>query len=1463
MAFLDNIGSFLGNIFGGGDQQKKKQQQPIQVFQPTSGYNGSANLPFPVKASSAPDQPSQPPDNGVNLALPTKTQPASTGFPATPAKATPATTTPPSAYPNQQPLPDFLQKATAEQQRRQAAAASASPYELSGFEKAVGNLVGGIVQQPVGFVRGISQIPSAIAGEIASASSDPYLRQAGINEVKQAQQRAFGTNDESKIGQQIVGNTVGTGLLFAGPGLGTAAESVGARFIPKVSNVLLNTGLRKVVPRVVAGAPVGEAFNASANLSNNRPLGENALPAAIIGAGAEGFAGIPSLVKAGRGATTAANTVEDVINAADNKAAPGMSSTNPNRIQDAIGNNPEPAPTTTPNTQVTEPQLPPEDKTPAYQRKAEATTANEAKTVATDQAAKELGAGPSAVDVPTFQYRRQIQNVIDQGNSELNDYVNSNPNLSAEQVNTAKTEINQQVVAKIEALQKARYGEAPPAPVQTPRVATPSEQPANVTPTPNTPAEASAVAPAGAPGPANPIAPETQPQTAPTPAPGSTTNPQLPEIPAGTAEQAPAAPNTYDAIVKQLPNSKQLAGKYAQRDVVQLDNLKQQASGLIANVPDEQLIQQVASTPRELLVRDPQSFAVARASLNRLYALKDNPVAEQQVSDLLDAMGRYVSKSGQGLRIAQEEFDQMPLPMKIRYIVKKIDAANINTKDYQPIASDPAKLKEAEAIISSKLEASQRIADTIGNLETQINDGLAKIKAGQPVDLKAVVKSLKTERSNLQINNGELVKYYQTLVPGRTVGQKLLSDFPKRMMLSSFTGRVNDILTTAANVADLQARNFTQSLFAKALNKVRPGTVTEGTKGFGQLFSGAIAGARKSLGEVKGNEYVNDVSAQLRNSPDLRSGLQKARGPVGRTIQAATEAATNISSGVRDQRLYQLADKEAAQAGLTGPARQQYAELRSLVPSRQMADAADQLHLQVNNLNENPISRSLNAVSRAIDSSDSKLARSGAGGLIKNQIIPFTSWLGGNIWNSITDKNVIASTIKFGIDLTRGDTESAVTHLAQTLNGAQLYAAGYLLTKNGILTNQNAEGYSDGGVYIHAGDRYIPVGFLGFVAPNLILGNATYNGINNNGGENPVLATAKSLGGSAWNSLNLSGALGINSTFNKAYTAATTPGNNAGDALSTVFGNIAGQYIPAGTGDINAILDNYTALNPTHEKANTKVESNAILKSGKKSTAKDIQASILAQLQGRIPFASQQLPRKAGVAAPDLIDRTTHGDRATTAEKQAAATAQTVANQQADFKKRDVPDFRNPGFNDAVEARVQRKEYDKAIEGLQAQLDNQKTDKNIPESKNTALSNQIKDIQVLKNGAFDPNIRDLYKSTSVSEWRNMGDPTSDAYDPKTYQLLYDYDTRLAKAGISGSTLSKSDTKYSPKKPSAASRGRGAANRAKSNTISNVPNLSKINFGELAPQKVSAPAIPKIAQPSSSSTIKKRKISVSR
>jgi hypothetical protein len=101
-----------------------------------------------------------------------------------------------------------------------------------------------------------------------------------------------------------------------------------------------------------------------------------------------------------------------------------------------------------------------------------------------------------------------------------------------------------------------------------------------------------------------------------------------------------------------------------------------------------------------------------------------------------------------------------------------------------------------------------------------------------------------------------------------------------------------------------------------------------------------------------------------------------------------------------------------------------------------------------------------------------------------------------------------------------------------------------------------------------------------------------------------------------------------------------------------------------------------------------------------------------------------------------------------------------------------------------------------------------------------------------------------YKTTSVADWRKLGEPTSDTYDPAAYQKLWQMDQLMTKAGASYDPKDPTGAKFSAAK---AKAGKGAAGSGSYNPAfgqlkpgSNVPSVQ--NYQTIAQQAGTVPVI---------------------
>lgn len=133
------------------------------------------------------------------------------------------------------------------------------------------------------FARGIKNVPKAIAGEIASASSNPYTRAEGIKSVKQAQRDTFGEKDFKKGEGAMAKNLIGA--------LASVETAVGGGVIAKGASGLYRSarGAKALEGAATARASrlagVGEKAGKQALRGSQRITDSNRL----LGTGSERF----------------------------------------------------------------------------------------------------------------------------------------------------------------------------------------------------------------------------------------------------------------------------------------------------------------------------------------------------------------------------------------------------------------------------------------------------------------------------------------------------------------------------------------------------------------------------------------------------------------------------------------------------------------------------------------------------------------------------------------------------------------------------------------------------------------------------------------------------------------------------------------------------------------------------------------------------------------------------------------------------------------------------------------------------------------------------------------------------------------------------------------------------------------------------------------------------------------------
>lgn len=975
-----------------------------------------------------------------------------------------------------------------------------------------------------------------------------------------------------------------------------------------------------------------------------------------------------------------------------------------------------------------------------------------------------------------------------------------------------------------------------------------------------------------------------------------------------TAADGAAAPRTRGRAASMIRDEdlrSEILENFPERQTMNIAETERRTIQDINNMTDDEL---VSSLPNNVIVETPEDFLRTVNSIRRLEGI-DTPESKEAIANAVNALTDFSARSGRNLRTTQILFDDMPVALKVRTLEKQLNKAG-------------AELDEGQMeILTSLVTRADSATDTLRTLEDEARTLLdsGRINNGTlPPEVQARASDLTSlideARAAKELRSGEAWRYWQEQMPNGPIGKRF-GDVGRTLMLSSPTGRVFDVASTAITATDDLATRGVSNLIGKVLNKVSgAGTVQDTLPSAGQLVKGVGEGLQRSKQAFQGNDHVEDVLGEAKRS--TRGDVNTGGGKLRQLVRSAVELPTNLTRGLRTDQLYREGMQEAAGLGLRGEARQTYAQLRSAVPSEQQLNEAVQTHMRANMLHDNGISRALNNMANSLD----KKGGGWAAPLIRNQVMPFTSWLGGNLHRTLTDKNVLWNVGSAVNNARKGNAQGVIDDIAKlAVNTGEAYAGGMLLTQAGIITTEDANGDNYGGLYFHIGDRYIPVAAAGIVSVPIILGNgvqqAYETGAQGGSGQEVVESLINSTGLNTLKNAGVSSVFGGDNNLQSSVDTALREGGDLVSGGAQFAGNIVRQYIPALASDINAGLDQ-TDLNPTHEAAETKVTVENP-ETGRQVT--DVMGTEVNKTLNKIPFASQNLDRKPDTASKDLLDRITKGNRETGEQAEVAQSKMTLKEMKAQLIRDKVPfqsediktamddgDFEKarrgldyqiaeeqakpdasetkvaklqdqrtqadmgergvPITDDGIKARTEDGDYDKAMEGLAYQLQKAKGDKDTPKSKLKKTEDEIMRLRVASDKEYAPEVLSAYDKTSASEWRAMGNPESEDYDPDMYAILAQYDADLAANGVSASAKDGSKPKYynngSGSGGSGGGRGKGISTDIATNRVSFDSNFTPIKAqgANMAPAQSAIPVLNKVKN---NDTSKLKKISVTK
>lgn len=145
-----------------------------------------------------------------------------------------------------------------------------------------------------------------------------------------------------------------------------------------------------------------------------------------------------------------------------------------------------------------------------------------------------------------------------------------------------------------------------------------------------------------------------------------------------------------------------------------------------------------------------------------------------------------------------------------------------------------------------------------------------------------------------------------------------------------------------------------------------------------------------------------------------------------------------------------------------------------------------------------------------------------------------------------------------------------------------------------------------------------------------------------------------------------------------------------------------------------------------------------------------------------------------------------------------------------DLKKAFVKGVSQTGTDTAY---LEREQYETNLAVLKMKRDLMEADKTVKPSSLKDIDIAIKRGEVYRDNEIPYDIIKDYQDTSLTEWRNMGDPDDDDYNPEMYEKLWKIDELLTEAKVSDNYKGQLDkNKYSAKSSGKGRRSRGRGGR---------------------------------------------------
>ena len=953
-----------------------------------------------------------------------------------------------------------------------------------------------------------------------------------------------------------------------------------------------------------------------------------------------------------------------------------------------------------------------------------------------------------------------------------------------------------------------------------------------------------------------------------------------------------AAPRVRGEAVSLIENESarmDVAETFREKNPTVIAETQANATQAIRELDDAELVSVFRAEPE---IKTPQEFFETVAAVERLgRGDAANPASVRALTNALDGLSSFASRAGRDLRMVRELFANLPPAMRQEYLIDRIQS--------KTGAELPDNIR---AELLGKIQTADNTQAEINNITARLEQTQRDIELGSPVDeaiVRADIDALDKLQTIHEYQQGDAFQYSQDLLPNATGGSRV-AQATRTAMLSSPLRRTADIVTTGITSASDTASNAISGLIGRALNKLpgQAGKFRETRAGdYRTLAEGNLEGLKDSFTSFRtDNRKVDDIMGELQKN--TRSDANNAkRTRFGRFVGDMTEAATNATQGQRDQRLRELARQEGQKLGLQGDDLDLYTQVTEKIPTELQKHEASQYHLRTNNLHDNKLNTAFRSVASVIEKQFPQ-----AGPIITTLTVPFKSYQAGNLNRLFTDKTVLGNAFTLANSARRGDMQGVVDALGKaTVNTGETLVLGSILTQAGLLSDTNDNGEDWAGPYLQTSVGKIPVGFFGPTGLNIVVGHnlAKY------AEDQDIDATINDFAKQAIGFMDIEGSLGGNTPIQELISGQ----GDFSDRAVKAAGDTLRRPIPG-------MLDDLDALGNTISGAEK-----PLTKATNEDGSKDYFGTEVNRTIDKLGLGAL-LERDEGKTSQNIIDRITggtHGSDATAEADVERATQQDLKKLEKQLKSDKVPlkedeinnalddgDYDNairgleyklaeakadpeaknstirraednllqaqlrkegiPVTEEGIKARTESGDLPEAIAGYRYQLQKVENDPDTPESTKQKYRDEITRLQITQGGSYPPSIIALYSDTSQSEWRAMGDPDSEDFDPQLYDMLSRYDSELAQQGVSKSTKGGGKAKFVEKKGGSGGRGRGGSNKGFTTSIA----LQKFSGPDFSPQKelkanfaTPESAIPTLQKVANYDQSKKKKITVSR